>query len=214
MGKSEIFTIGHSNHSIEDFTAFLRKHGINCVVDVRSNPRSKYLPHFDKTALKDKLGEGKIQYIHFGEEFGARRSEAELYDVEDIVDFRKVRSSPKFKQGIERLREGIGKNFTIALMCAEADPLDCHRFAMVSYQLAREDFCVKHILKDGEIKTNDDLENELVDAYRANYKETPLLQNVMQNSDENDLEEAYLLKNKEIGFSPAKEEKRKLNNVA
>lgn len=206
----EIFTLGHSNHSIEDFISLLKKHNINCVVDVRSNPRSKYLPHFDKTALKNNLSAAKIQYIHFGEEFGARRTEPKLYDDEGTVDFKKVRDSAVFKSGVERLREGVEKGFTIALVCAEADPLDCHRFAMISYQLDKEGFDVKHILKDNEVKTNDEVENEMLQAYRASYKDAPLLQSLLPNSDKNDLEEAYILKNKEIGFAMTDEEKRKL----
>lgn len=155
-----IYTIGHSTHSHAHFLELLRRHGVNCVADVRSVAASAHNPQYNKAALKSFLNRKGIQYLHMGVEFGARQAGPLREDGR--LDVAKFRGSMQFLSGVERLRAGIEKRFTIALMCAEADPLHCHRFHMVATYLAVNGFEVRHILKDGTMAGHAELLNRLL----------------------------------------------------
>jgi uncharacterized protein (DUF488 family) len=196
--EKRIYTIGHSNHPIQYFLEMLLAHSVDCVVDVRSIAASRFNPQYNKKPFQSFLNENNIGYLHFDKEFGARRTEPELFDQTGMVDFEKVQKSQSFATGVERLVRGIEKGFTIALMCAEADPLDCHRFSMVSSYLSKEGFKVLHILKDKTTLTNDELEIALVDKYR---KKISAFRAELFNG-KSPLEAAFKLKNSAIGYRP------------
>ncbi|NPE31929.1 DUF488 domain-containing protein, partial [Methanococcoides sp. SA1] len=104
--KSTIYTIGHSTHELEYFLEMLDKYNINCVVDIRSLPASRFNPQYNKKNIHKSLGENGIDYIHMPKEFGAWQSTPELLDDENILDFEKVRESTSFKIGIKRISNG------------------------------------------------------------------------------------------------------------
>jgi uncharacterized protein (DUF488 family) len=198
MDKPTIYTIGHSTHPISKFLELLRPYQVNCIVDVRSVAASRFNPQYNKKSLAELLrGEG-IDYLHFADEFGARQTNPVLLDIDGQVDFEKFRASEKFKDGIKRLGTGVNSGYTIALMCSEADPLHCHRFAMISPAL--KDFEVKHILKDATIQSQHQMEQKLLEIYG---KKAPQL-NIFQNglSEEERLLRAFRLLNKEVGYFP------------
>lgn len=195
MAKPVIYTIGHSTHTIDYFLELLKACKINCVVDVRSLAASRFNPQYNKLALTDFLKKHFITYLHFAAEFGARQADPKLLDKEGRVDFEKVRKSPPFKLGIERLQQGIDRKFKIALMCAESEPLDCHRFSMISPALTEAGFDVKHILKDTTLKTQADLEGELLKQYETMISKPTIFEPTVDT-----LKMAYRLKNKEIGY--------------
>lgn len=195
MSSATLYTIGHSTHEMDAFLALLARHGVNCVIDVRSAPYSRIAPHFSKPALASVLKNHGLKYAHFAAEFGARHTDPALLDEKGVVDFRKVRATESFRAGVRRVREGLQQDFVMALLCAEADPFECHRFGLVSYQFAREGLAVKHILKDGSLKDNAELENELLEKYRDKILNFSLFE-----PEEDPLEQAYRLRNKEIGF--------------
>lgn len=197
MAKPVIYTIGHSTHTIDYFLELLKAFKINCVVDVRSLAASRFNPQYNKRALTEFLKKHFVTYLHFPEEFGARHTNPALLDKDGRVDFERVRKSPAFKRGIERLRQGIDKKFTIALMCAESEPLDCHRFSMISPALVETGFEVKHILKDTVLKTQTELEQELLKQYKDKIPTPTIFEPAVDA-----LKMAYRLKNKEIGFVP------------
>lgn len=199
---TRIYTIGHSNHRLGDFISYLTRYNINCIVDVRSSPYSKFHPQYNKDELKHQLLNSNISYLHFGKEFGARFSDEAFLSEEGQVDFEKVRNSSQFREGVERLREGIRKDYVISLLCAEAEPLHCHRFSMISFHLAKEKFEIKHILKNGHLKGNDEVETDLVEWYKSYFQ--PSLFDVSQSSEtiEAWISKAYRCKNYEIGFWP------------
>src|ERR1041384_4233381 len=163
--KQVIYTVGHSTHQPEYFLELLQAHGVNCIIDVRSVAASAYNPQYNKEPLSNFLKNNKITYLHFAEEFGARHTDPDLLDEEGKVDFEKVRKSWNFKNGVEKLWQEIDKGFTIALMCSESEPFDCHRFSMISIALEKDGFEVKHILKDKTLKSNAQLESELLKKY-------------------------------------------------
>lgn len=192
-----VYTIGHSNHPIDYFIELLKTFSISCIIDVRSVPASSYNPQFNLENLQYSLKTNNINYLHFGEEFGARRTDRELLDSFGKVNFDKVRETPKFQSGVERLVQGLEKGFTIALMCSEAEPFDCHRFSMISYYLVRNNFEVQHILKDKTIVTNEDLEKRLLKKYVKQIPQTTLFEVF---SWEDQLNLAYRLRNKDVAY--------------
>ena len=126
MDTKTIYTIGHSTQSVEDFINLLKLHNINCVVDVRSTPYSQYASQFNERDIKYALKQVGIQYIYMGKEFGARRDNKNLYDSSGKLDFEKTITDEAFISGINRIREGLEKGYTIAFMCTEKEPQDCH----------------------------------------------------------------------------------------
>ena len=145
-----IFTVGHSNGTVDELLALLSSAGIDCVVDVRSVPASAYTPQFNKEYLKRFLSNHGILYLHFGDEFGARRTDA---IVNGQVNFEKAITTPAFLRGVDRINNGLEQGYRIALMCSEADPLACHRFSMISRYFYDNGYDVRHILHSQEVKT-------------------------------------------------------------
>jgi uncharacterized protein (DUF488 family) len=155
-----LFTIGHSNHTFEHFARLLLQNGITAVADVRSTPHSSYNPQFNRDVLSESLKEAGIAYVFLGEELGARRIEPECYRGER-VDFACTARSPLFERGLKRVVGGL-KSFDIALMCAEKEPLDCHRSALISRYGERLLGRPGHIREDGSVETQDQLEARLL----------------------------------------------------
>jgi len=195
-----IYTVGHSTHQLDYFLELLKEYGVNCLIDVRSVAASSYNPQYNKEPLTNFLKRNGIQYLHFAEEFGARHNDPDLLDDEGKVDFTKVRKSWAFKNGVERIWQGLDKGFVISLMCSESEPFDCHRFSMVSIALDKDGFDVKHILKDKTLKTNADLENQLLKKYDKKLPKPDMFNPNVTLYDQ--LKEAYRMRNKEIAFSP------------
>lgn len=157
-----VYTIGHSNHPLEVFLGLLAMHSITAVVDVRTSPYSRFCPWFSQDFLKPELEKAGIRYLFFGPEFGARRSEQDCY-VDGRVDFDLVRRATLFQQGIHRLYEGA-QEFKIAMMCAEKDPIDCHRTILVARALSGEGFEVQHILADGSLESMESVTSRVMKA--------------------------------------------------
>ena len=200
MEKPVIYTVGHSTHQIDYFLELLQKYSVNCIVDVRSVAASSYNPQYNKEPLSNFLKNNGVTYLHYAEEFGARHTDPDLLDEDGKVDFEKVRKSWNFKNGVERLWLGLDKGFTIALMCSEGEPFDCHRFSMVSIALEKDGFDVKHILKDKTLKSNAELESQLLKKYDKKIPKPDIFQPNISAEDQ--LKEAYRLRNKEIAYSP------------
>jgi len=148
-----IHTVGHSNHSRERFLELLRGAGITALADVRSTPFSRRHPQFSKPALAVALQEADIAYVYLGEELGGmRRDPALLRD--GAPDYDRIASTESFQHGLDRVIDGAGRH-RIALMCAEREPLDCHRFLLVSRHLALRGSRINHILGDGSIEEHE-----------------------------------------------------------
>jgi uncharacterized protein (DUF488 family) len=201
MEKPIIHTVGHSTHTIDYFLELLQSQNITCLVDVRSVAASTYNPQFNKAPLTNYLKRNGVLYLHFSEEFGARHSDPDLLDKEGKVDFEKVRNSDNFKNGVDRLWKGIKKGHNISLMCSEAEPFDCHRFSMISVALANDGFEVKHIMKDKSLKSNLQLENQLLKKYDKKVPKPNIFEPDI--TPEMQIAFAYRLRNQEIAYSPS-----------
>jgi uncharacterized protein (DUF488 family) len=155
-GMQTIYTIGHSNHQMPDFLDLLRGHSVEVVVDVRSQPYSRYAPHFAAQPLKAAVAGVGIKYLFLGRELGGRPAGAEYYDESGRVDYAMVAQSVLFRSGIERLKAGIVA-YRVALLCAEENPTGCHRRRLVGRVLAAEGVRVAHIRGDGTLTGEDEI---------------------------------------------------------
>jgi uncharacterized protein (DUF488 family) len=180
MSKT-LFTIGHSTHTVEHFIGLLKKHSITAVCDVRSQPYSQYNPQFNRENLKKDLKENNIEYVFLGKELGARSENFNCY-INGKVQYNYLVDEPLFQQGINRLSQGM-KRYSIALMCAEKDPITCHRMILVCREMRSISDQIKHILADGNIETNTEAENRLLNALR-------IVPDMFKNKNEC-IEEAY-----------------------
>lgn len=161
--EARLFTVGHSNHSLETFLGLLHQHRITAVADLRSVPFSRYVPHFNRDALARSLERAGIRHVYLGEELGAIRSEPECYSG-GRVSYELVAQSPLFLRGIDRVRKGL-ESFRVALMCAEKDPLTCHRSVLVCRHLKGLVDPIVHILDDGRLEPHAEVEDRLLKLF-------------------------------------------------
>ncbi len=155
-GKWSIFTIGHSNHSLENFLALLQRHNIQVIVDIRSQPYSQYVPQFNRDEFEAAVQRDGVIYLFLGRELGGRPDGEEFYDAEGYVLYGRLVESRLFLQGLARLEEGLRKNCYIALMCSEEDPTECHRRLLVARVLVQRNIEVRHIRGDGSLEIEPD----------------------------------------------------------
>lgn len=156
----EIYTIGHSTQPVSSFIEYLRCHGVTAIADVRSFPYSRHNPQFNKVELQTALKAEGIRYVFLGKELGAR-SDDECCYVDDKVQYERLARTEAFRSGIARVVEG-SRTHRIALMCAEKDPLDCHRAILVARELVVIGCQVRHILIDGSIESHEAAMERLV----------------------------------------------------
>ena len=159
--SSTVYTIGHSKHSLPEFIALLKKHGVTALADVRSTPYSRFNPQFNKDALERDLKPYGIKYVFLGRELGARSDDPACYSG-GRVQYGRLAQTALFKSGIERVERGAAEH-CIALMCAEKEPLDCHRTLLVSRALDADGVAVSHILADGRLESHGDAMLRLLD---------------------------------------------------
>ena len=160
--KPTVFSIGHSNHPIEDFLGLLRRMEISAVADVRSVPYSKRHPQYRKAPLARTLKDAGIAYVFLGKELGARPDDQSCY-VDGRADYDRIAATDAFEEGLRRVEAGAHRH-RIALMCAEREPLDCHRTLLVSRHLIRRAVPIQHILPDGSLESGQAAEERLATA--------------------------------------------------
>ena len=159
--RSPIFTIGHSTHTIERFIELLQQHSVTALADVRSSPFSRYNPQFNRDVLKRKLRAHGIKYVFLGRELGARSDDPSCYE-DGRVQYGRLALTALFREGLDRLTRGLNR-FRIALMCAEKEPLACHRTLLVANALVERSLEVVHILADGSLEPHDKTMARLLD---------------------------------------------------
>lgn len=154
MTETRIFTVGHSTHKFEDFVSILKQHGIDAIADVRSVPYSRWQPQFNRENLAETLKSRSIAYVFLGEELGARSDDPQCYE-NGQVQYRVLAKTPLFQSGIKRVQDG-SRHRRIALMCAEKEPLACHRTILVARELVANGLNVTHILENGSLEPHDE----------------------------------------------------------
>jgi uncharacterized protein (DUF488 family) len=195
LPECRLFTIGHSDHEAGVFLDLLRQHGITALADVRSSPFSRRHPQFSRDALAAEVERWGIRYVFLGAELGARRSEPGCYE-DGKARYPLIARSPLFAEGLERVRQGAEK-YRIALMCAEKDPLTCHRAILVCRHLRDSVAPMRHIREDGRLESHEELESRLLAA--AGLPEGDLFQ-----SREELLEQAYDWQGDRLAYEEAR----------
>jgi len=190
--ENTVFTIGHSTHPQERFVELLERHGITAVCDVRSNPYSRVNPQFNRENLTKALALRGIEYRFLGKELGARSEDPSCYEG-DKVQFAKLAGTQLFKEGLKRVFRGLKEGFRIALMCAEKEPLDCHRTILIAPQLAALGVAVQHIHADGQLEPHDAASLRLA-------RLLSLHENHMFSSQEELIADAYRLQEERIAY--------------
>lgn len=159
------YTIGYAHHTQESFLALLKRYQINCVIDVRTMAYSKFHPQFNKEPIKYFFNKQGILYRQMQEAFGIIRPDSLLLNEAGYLDFVKIADLPVFKEGIETIIRGIEAGYHIAFMCAEKAPGDCHRSTLVGRALRDRGYDIYHILYDGHLQTQSDLEEALLERH-------------------------------------------------
>ena len=125
-----ILTVGHSTRTLGEFIALLRAHGVTRVVDVRTVPRSRHNPQFNKDSLPDSLREADLGYTHMPGLGGLRHAKRDSLNAgwrnDSFRGYADYMQMPEFAENLDQLIE-LAKKDRVALMCAEAVPWRCHR---------------------------------------------------------------------------------------
>lgn len=164
-----VLTVGHSNYPIEQFIDLLKQNEVQVIVDVRSAPNSRYNPQFEKKSLDASLRLAGKRYLFLGKELGARSDDPAHYENGRVV-YGRLAQSALFKQGIERVLTGA-RQYRIALMCAEKEPLECHRTLLVARALDEAGVHIEHILADGTRESHDETMERLLVLFDADQPE-------------------------------------------
>ena len=154
--EREIYTIGHSTHSPEGFIKLLKDHRIEVLVDVRSRPHSKQVPHFNKDAVRSLVTGSGIKYLFLGKELGGLPEQSDFYDEKGYVIYSRIADSPLFLEAISRLESGILK-YRVAIMCGEENTSGCHRRLLIGRFLKERRINLKHIRGNGYLQSEEEL---------------------------------------------------------
>jgi uncharacterized protein (DUF488 family) len=198
--SEQVYTIGHSTHSTEKLIQLLATHDVTAVADVRSQPYSRINPQFNRESLRAVLKTAGIAYVFLGHELGARTVDKSCY-IDGKVQYDLLARKTLFQEGLERIAQGVGR-YRIALMCAEKDPLMCHRAILVCRHLAVRGITAKHILEDGGLESHDDALTRLL-------AELGIDEHDLFRSRDDLITEAYSLRGQRIAYSenqPSSEE--------
>ncbi len=155
-----IFTIGHSNHSLDAFIELLIQHHITVLADVRSVPYSQFTPHFNREPLVAALKMLQIRYVYLGRELGGRSDDPDCYE-DGRIRYERLAQTDRFREGIERVMRGAVEH-RIVLMCSEKEPVDCHRTLLVAQSIDEQGMDIAHIHADGRLESHVDAMQRLV----------------------------------------------------
>ena len=197
-----IYTIGYSGYhqNLDGFVADLTANGVNVVADVRTSPYSKYAAEFNREMLDVSLRGKGIKYVFLGAALGARPSDGACY-INGVVDYDRIMSANFFQGGLQRIQDGIAKGYCIALMCAEKEPICCHRNILVAHALAKRSVPVRHLIQlvSGEpavAEEMSDTESRLLEECDMDQ----LTQGDLFMTNEERVEKAYRARFKEIAY--------------
>jgi uncharacterized protein (DUF488 family) len=187
-----IFTIGHSTHSAERFVALLQAYAIDVVIDVRSSPYSRRAPQFGRPTMKRWLDASGVQYYFVGRALGGRPDDSTLYE-NGRVSYDRMAASANFLTGLRRVARAA-RVCRVALVCSEAEPIECHRFLLIGKVLHQNGLSVFHILPNGEAESHSACENRLISAVN-------LVQSELFRPQADTIAEAYILQSSRVAFT-------------
>ncbi len=177
-----VYSVGHSNHDQKSFFDLLRAHAVTAVADVRSRPYSGYNPQFDREVLQRALLKNGIKYVFLGAELGARSSDPACYE-RGVVQFERLARTREFARGLDRIASGALR-YRVAMMCAEKEPLECHRTILVARELRRRGVEVAHIHADGGLERHEDALSRLARMLGVREEEQHLFRSAQELTDD------------------------------
>lgn len=189
--KKAVYTIGHSTHSIERFLELVGMHEISAIADVRSRPYSRFNPQFNREILGKDLKRSGIAYVFLGAELGARSEDPRCY-AGGKVQYDRLARTESFQEGLRRIAKGVTER-RVALMCAEKDPLTCHRAILVCRYLANMGIGALHIREDGQLESHDDALTRLL-------RELGIPEKQLFQSRDDLIADAYGLRGEQIAY--------------
>ncbi len=151
-----VYTVGHSNHTVEGLFELLAAHDIAVVADVRSSPYSRYAGQFSRAPLEAAVAQAGLAYVYMGEALGGMPNVPGYYDAEGYVRYDLIAASDRFRDGLARLLD-IARERRVALLCSEEDPRDCHRHLLLARVLGKRGVTVLHLRGDGSVTSDADL---------------------------------------------------------
>jgi uncharacterized protein (DUF488 family) len=147
-----ILTVGHSNRTIEDFLAILQAHGVEHLVDIRTVPRSRHNPQFNREAMPASLAAAGIRYTHMPGLGGLRHARPDSTNTgwrnASFRGYADYMQTPEFEKNLAELLR-LAEGTRVAVMCAEAVPWRCHR-SLVADALAARGVAVEHLMSSTE----------------------------------------------------------------
>jgi uncharacterized protein (DUF488 family) len=147
--SKQLYTIGHSTHTLQEFLDILHAHRITQIVDVRTIPKSRHVPWFNEKELKSSLRKEKIGYTHIPKLGGLRRRTKDSINLgwrnASFRSYADYMQTPEFFAGLKTLNKIIKDNTRVAIMCAEAVPWRCHRSLIADAEIVRS-FAVWEIM--------------------------------------------------------------------
>lgn len=161
--NNPVFTIGHSNLALDSFIALLHQHHVTALADVRSAPYSRFNPQFNRESLAGSLKRCGIEYVYIGHELGGRSDDPTCYE-DGRVRYDRVAETDLFRHGLDRVVHGAD-NHHIVLLCAEREPLECHRTLLVAPALDERGVEVVHIHADGRLEPHGEAMDRLLDRF-------------------------------------------------
>lgn len=205
MNDLTIYTIGYTGFTREDLLLELKKRGINSLIDVRSSPYSERYPDYNSVELSEYMQQNGIIYRSYSKEFGARQDDTCFYNDEGYLDFKKFAASEIFLNGIERIMKSCGHKYKFVLLCAEKEPINCHRAILVARAFYERGCKIIHILPGNREKTQGDIEQELLDRYFPRRAQITFDNMNDALSDEEYIDRAYLEQAKRIAYRKEEE---------
>lgn len=161
MERRPLYSIGHGNRNPVEFLALLRRFGVEYLIDVRSQPFSKFNPLYNRPNLQHDMAAAGIRYVFMGDTLGGRPADKSCYDSEGKVDYALVSKKDFFIEGLKRLKTAQQKECGVVIMCSESNPCECHRSKLIGRVLADEKIPLMHIDETGKLKTQAAVINEL-----------------------------------------------------
>lgn len=189
--QNKIYSIGYATYTIESFINTLKKFNITAIVDVRSQPYSQFKPEFNRETLKQTLKKSGIEYAFLGNKLGARIKAPECYK-NGQVDYHLVAKHPLFQEGLWHIKNGMQKHI-IALMCAEKDPINCHRMILICRSLKKLGHTIYHVLDTDKVETQAESEFRLLKLFKLNQLD-------LFQSKNDQLEQAYDKQGERIAY--------------
>lgn len=201
--RDVVYTIGHSNHPLDKLVGLLTQHGVNAVADVRSHPYSRFNPQFNRKTLSASLTDAEISYSFLGRELGARSDDDTCY-VDGKVQYELLARTSLFQAGLAQVARDAAEQ-RVALLCAEKDPLTCHRAILVCPHLEAHGIIAQHIREDGRLESRDEFLLRLLGELR-------LEQHDMFRDRDELLAEAYRRRGREIAYVKKAQVNKELSN--